>query len=71
MCIVGRWVQLVKEKDMEIFCAIAVIYVTLDLAACAYVVARRGGFKNTIADIKGNLGITGASEENDDVYDRW
>lgn len=56
---------------MEIFCYVAVIYVTLDLAACAYVVARRGGFKNTIADIKGNLGITSTSETDDDVYDRW
>jgi hypothetical protein len=56
---------------MEIFCVIAVIYVTADLIACAYVVGRRGGFKNTIADIKANLGITGASERDDDVYDRW
>ena len=56
---------------MEFFCYLAVIYITLDLIACAYVVHRRGGFRNTIADIKGNLGITGASEEDDDVYDRW
>lgn len=56
---------------MEIFCIVAVIYVTLDLAASAYVIARRGGLKNTIADIKANLGITGASEDDDDVYDRW
>lgn len=56
---------------MEILCYIAVIYVTLDLTACAYVVARRGGFRNTIADIKGNLGIASNSEDDDDVYDRW
>ena len=56
---------------MEIFCIVAVIYVTVDLAASAYVIARRGGLKNTIADIKGNLGIASTPEDDDDVYDRW
>jgi hypothetical protein len=55
---------------MEIFCAIAVIYVTLDLAASAYVVIKRGGFKATIADIRQNLGLVRDVEEDDDVYDR-
>ena len=65
------WVQLVKEQDMEIFCAIAVIYVTLDLAASAYVVIKRGGIKATIADIRQNLGLIRDTEEEEDVYDRW
>jgi hypothetical protein len=56
---------------MEIFCAVAVIYVAVDLAASAYVIARRGGVRNTIAEIKGNLGIARDSEDDDDVYDRW
>jgi hypothetical protein len=55
---------------MEIFCAIAVIYVTFDLAASAYVVIKRGGFKATIADIRQNLGLVRDAEEDDDVYDR-
>lgn len=56
---------------MEIFCAIAVIYVTFDLAACAYVVIKRGGFNATIADIRQNLGLVRDTEEEEDVHDRW
>ncbi len=56
---------------MEILCYIAVIYVTVDLAACAYVVARRGGIKRTIADIQAVLGNTSDPEEEDDVYYRY
>jgi len=64
------WVQLVKEQDMEIICAIAVIYVTFDLAASAYVVIKRGGIKATIADIRQNLGLVRDTEE-EDVHDQW
>ncbi len=56
---------------MEILCYIAVIYVADDLAACAYVIARRGGIKSTIADIRQNLGVVRDTEDDDDVYDRY
>jgi len=56
---------------MEILCYIAVIYVTLDLAASAYVIYKRGGFNATIADIRQNLGLVRDTEEDEDVYDRW
>ena len=42
---------------MEYLCYIAVIYVAADLAACAYVVIKRGGIQSTIADIRQNLGM--------------
>jgi len=51
---------------MNVLCAIAVIYVTVDLVVCAYVVNKRGGIKATVRDIKQNLGL----EDNEDVYDR-
>ncbi len=53
---------------MEYLCYIAAIYVTADLAACAYVVFKRGGFKASIADIRQNLGLVKDTEEND-FYD--
>ncbi len=56
---------------MEYLCYIAVIYVAADLAACAYVVIKRGGFKATIADIRQNLGLVTHTEDDDDVYDRY
>lgn len=56
---------------MEYLCYIAVIYVAADLAACAYVIARRGGIKSTIADIRQNLGVVRDTEDDDDVYDRY
>ena len=52
---------------MNVLCAIAVIYVTIDLVVSAYVVHKRGDVKATVRDIKQNLGL----EEDEDVYDRW
>lgn len=60
-----------QEQVMEYLCYAAVIYVIADLAACAYVVIKRGGFKSTIADIRQNLGLVRDTEEEEDVYDRW
>ena len=42
---------------MEYLCYIAAIYVAADLAACAYVVIKRGGIQPTIDDIRQNLGM--------------
>jgi len=56
---------------MEYLCYIAVIYVAADLAACAYVVIKRGGIQSTIADIRQNLGMVRDTEDDDDVYDRY
>ncbi len=56
---------------MNIFFWVLVIYVTFDLAACAYVVYQRGGIKVTIAEIRQNLGIATATEDEDDVHDQW
>jgi hypothetical protein len=56
---------------MEYLCYIAVIYVAADLAICTYVIAKRGGIKSTIADIRQNLGVATVTEDDDDVYDRY
>ena len=56
---------------MEYLCYIAAIYVTADLAACAYVVIKRGGIQSTIADIRQNLGVVRDTEEDDNVHDRY
>lgn len=55
---------------MEILCYIAAIYVAADLAICTYVIAKRGGIKSTISDIRQNLGLVRDTEDDDDVYDR-
>ena len=55
---------------MQIIFWILVIYVTFDLAACAYVVYQRGGIRTTIADIRCNLGYTRDAEDDDDVHDQ-
>jgi hypothetical protein len=55
---------------MEILFWVLVIYVTLDIAACAYVVYQRGGIKATVSEIHDNLGFTRPSEDDDDVYDQ-
>lgn len=56
---------------MEYLCYAIVIYVTLDIAASAYVIHRRGGIKNTISDIRANLCYIRNEEDDDDVHDQW
>lgn len=56
---------------MEYLCYAAVIYVIADLAACAYVVIKRGGIASTVAEIRQNLGAIRDTEEDEDVYDRY
>jgi hypothetical protein len=56
---------------MEYLYYAAVIYVIADLAACAYVVIKRGGIASTIAEIRQNLGTASDPEDDDDVYDRY
>lgn len=55
---------------MEVLFWVLVIYVTFDLAACAYVVYSRGGIKATIREIRCNLADMRPSEDEDDVHDR-
>ena len=54
---------------MQIIFWVLVIYVTFDLAACAYVIYQRGGFTNVVRDIRANLCYTRDTEYDDDVDD--
>lgn len=56
---------------MQILFWVLVIYVTFDLAACAYVIYQRGGFTNVLREIRTNLGYTTDAEDEDDVHDQW
>jgi len=56
---------------MEILFWILVIYVTLDIAACVYVVYQRGGIKATVREVRDNLGYTRPSEDDEDVHSEW
>ena len=40
-----------------------VTYVAADLVACGYVVFRRGGIRQTVADIRANLGYIRRNED--------
>lgn len=52
---------------MELFCAIAVIYVAVDLLGSAYLVRRNGGIRATIRQIRFVQG--GLIDDDDEGYD--
>ncbi len=55
---------------MNIIFWVLVIYVTADVAASAYVIYRRGGIRQSIADIRQNIAYVRDEEDDEDVHNQ-